>query len=40
MNEETQRRFREVIAFEHGLILLTGPTGSGKTTPLQSLSGH
>jgi general secretion pathway protein E len=34
MNEATQRRFREVIAFEHGLILLTGPTGSGKTTTL------
>ena len=34
MNEATQHRFREVIAFEHGLILLTGPTGSGKTTTL------
>jgi general secretion pathway protein E len=34
MDEVTQCRFREVIAFEHGLILLTGPTGSGKTTTL------
>ncbi len=34
MNEATQHRFRDVIAFEHGLILLTGPTGSGKTTTL------
>jgi general secretion pathway protein E len=34
MDEETRRRFRELIAMEHGLILLTGPTGSGKTTTL------
>jgi general secretion pathway protein E len=34
MDEETRRRFREVISLEHGLILLTGPTGSGKTTTL------
>jgi general secretion pathway protein E len=34
MDEDIQRRFRELIALEHGLILLTGPTGSGKTTTL------
>ena len=34
MDEGTQRRVRELIALEHGLILLTGPTGSGKTTTL------
>lgn len=27
-------RFREVIHFEHGLVLVTGPTGSGKSTTL------
>ncbi|RMG16944.1 MAG: type II/IV secretion system protein [Planctomycetota bacterium] len=27
-------RFREVLARPHGLVLLTGPTGSGKTTTL------
>lgn len=34
MDERTRGRFRELIAMEHGLILLTGPTGSGKTTTL------
>jgi general secretion pathway protein E len=34
MDEPTRNRFRELIAMEHGLILLTGPTGSGKTTTL------
>jgi general secretion pathway protein E len=34
MDEGTQRRIRELIKLEHGLILLTGPTGSGKTTTL------
>jgi general secretion pathway protein E len=28
------RRFRELISRDHGLILVTGPTGSGKSTTL------
>jgi general secretion pathway protein E len=31
---ETERRFRRLISRSHGIILLTGPTGSGKTTTL------
>lgn len=34
MPPEALRQFRELIHMEHGLILLTGPTGSGKTTTL------
>ncbi len=34
MPPEVLRQFRELIHLEHGLILLTGPTGSGKTTTL------
>jgi general secretion pathway protein E len=29
-------RFRNAISVEHGLILVTGPTGSGKSTTLYS----
>ncbi len=36
MNTETLRRFREVINKPNGIILVTGPTGSGKTTTLYS----
>jgi len=31
---DTLRRFREVLAMPHGIIVVTGPTGSGKTTTL------
>ena len=31
---ETERQFRRLISQPHGIILLTGPTGSGKTTTL------
>lgn len=34
MDATTLPRFRELIAVEHGLILVTGPTGSGKSTTL------
>lgn len=30
----TLKTFRELIAVSHGIVLLTGPTGSGKTTTL------
>ncbi|MCX8119128.1 MAG: type II secretion system ATPase GspE [Desulfobacterota bacterium] len=32
--EDTLRSFQEVIQRPHGIILVTGPTGSGKTTTL------
>jgi len=34
MPEEMLARFRRLIHLPHGLILVTGPTGSGKTTTL------
>lgn len=36
MNDEIMAEFREVIAKPNGIILVTGPTGSGKTTTLYS----
>ena len=36
MDEFALQRFRSVIHQEHGLILVTGPTGSGKSTTLYS----
>ena len=36
MNNELLKRFRHHIARPHGLVLVTGPTGSGKTTTLYS----
>jgi general secretion pathway protein E len=32
--EDTIRGMREVINYPHGIVLVTGPTGSGKTTTL------
>ncbi|MFN3166634.1 MAG: type II secretion system ATPase GspE [Phycisphaeraceae bacterium] len=34
MDRDTLRRFTQVIGVEHGLALVTGPTGSGKSTTL------
>lgn len=36
MEGETYDTFRELIDIPHGIILVTGPTGSGKTTTLYS----
>ncbi len=32
--DETRRKLAEILALPHGMILVTGPTGSGKTTTL------
>ncbi len=34
LNEEGVRRLDQLIRYPHGMILVTGPTGSGKTTTL------
>ncbi len=36
MGADTVALFREVISRPHGIVLVTGPTGSGKTTTLYS----
>ncbi|MGI9519711.1 MAG: GspE/PulE family protein, partial [Pirellulaceae bacterium] len=36
MNEQTYDTFSKLIRLPHGIILVTGPTGSGKTTTLYS----
>jgi type IV pilus assembly protein PilB len=36
MNEETLEKFRTAIERPNGIVLVTGPTGSGKTTTLYS----
>ena len=36
MDPDTHKRFRSAVDAPHGLILVTGPTGSGKTTTLYS----
>jgi len=32
--EQTLKRYREVLEYPHGIVLVCGPTGSGKTTTL------
>ncbi len=39
MSEETQRRFRQMAHRPHGIVLVTGPTGSGKSTTLYAALG-
>ncbi len=34
LNEMNARKFRELIQMSHGIVFVTGPTGSGKTTTL------
>ncbi len=34
MNDQILGRFRQILTLSHGIILVTGPTGSGKTTTL------
>jgi general secretion pathway protein E/type IV pilus assembly protein PilB len=36
MGEEVYKTFHDLIRMPHGIILVTGPTGSGKTTTLYS----
>jgi general secretion pathway protein E/type IV pilus assembly protein PilB len=36
MERELRQQFEELIRLPHGIILVTGPTGSGKTTTLYS----
>jgi general secretion pathway protein E/type IV pilus assembly protein PilB len=36
MEEDTYQSYRKMIDLPHGIILVTGPTGSGKTTTLYS----
>jgi general secretion pathway protein E/type IV pilus assembly protein PilB len=36
MDEDLYKMFRELILLPHGIILVTGPTGSGKSTTLYS----
>lgn len=40
MPEDVARWYEEIIAKPHGIILVTGPTGSGKTTTLYTALNH
>jgi type IV pilus assembly protein PilB len=37
LSDYTQRTIEKAIRFPHGILLVTGPTGSGKTTTLYSM---
>ena len=36
LNESDQQQIKKVLAYPHGIILVTGPTGSGKSTSLNA----
>jgi len=40
MGAGIERQFRNLIAMPHGILLVTGPTGSGKTTTLYCALNH
>ena len=40
MNDGDRDRLRDVISHPHGILLVTGPTGSGKTTSLYASLGY
>ena len=40
MAEDTRREFEAIIRRPHGIVLATGPTGSGKTTTLYAAVDH
>jgi general secretion pathway protein E len=40
MQGQTYKRFSDLIAQPHGIVLVTGPTGSGKTTSLYAALGQ
>jgi MSHA biogenesis protein MshE len=40
MNEDILKKFKKLIQLPHGIVLVTGPTGSGKTTTLYAALGE
>ena len=40
MGKETHQRFRQMVQRPHGIVLVTGPTGSGKSTTLYAALGE
>ncbi|MDP2168299.1 MAG: GspE/PulE family protein [Thermodesulfovibrionales bacterium] len=40
LSEANYKRFKEVISYPYGIVLVVGPTGSGKTTTLHSALGY
>ncbi|MBI5188555.1 MAG: GspE/PulE family protein, partial [Nitrospirae bacterium] len=40
LSERNLKLFKEILAIPYGIVLVVGPTGSGKTTTLHSALGH
>ena len=40
MDEKTRRKFNQMVQRPHGIVLVTGPTGSGKSTTLYAALGE